>query len=148
VFEFLLPSRFLHYLADNLYLGVVVLIFFLFSQVIFPVNTHRIFNKTTYVIVVIVILSINFLYALIDFKNAFHCDDEESDSGTEIHSLIMYILELLISIGNLVLAYFVGKKRLKQDATESESEEYLRELLNQSEDIREAKRKLWTVSIG
>lgn len=71
VFEFLYPSRFLPYVADLLYMGVVVLVFYLFAGVVLPEQMHKIFNKTTYVAVMLFLLVCNLIYAIIDFQSAF-----------------------------------------------------------------------------
>lgn len=148
VFEFLLPTRFLQYLADLLYLGVIVLIFYMFANAIFPVDRHKIFNKTVYTGGMIFVLFILFITSLIDFNNAFLCDEENDTSATEIHSLLINILEIIIGIGNIVLAYYVNKRHLREEALGTNSAEQLRSLLNQAKDLKDAKVKLWTITIG
>ena len=48
VFEFLYPSMFLVFMSDNLYLGIVILIFYLFARSAFPSFAHKILNRRTY----------------------------------------------------------------------------------------------------
>ena len=148
VFEFMLPSRFIQFMQDVLYLGVVVQIFYIFASKIFPVSNHKLFNKRTYTIFVIFVLLGIFVYSVIDFDNAFNWEDEDAYSGTEIHGMALNILEIIIAIGNLILAYFVSKREFKRDPTLEYDAQALRELLDQSTDLNRAKSKLWTIAIG
>ena len=148
VFEFLLPSRFIQYFQDVIYLAVVVQIFYMFASRVFPVRSHKIFNKKTYTIWVWVVLLIIFIYSIIDFNNAFICDDENIYSGTEIHTLIINVAEIMISIGNLILAFLVSKKEFKRDSVIENDVVKLRELLDRSTDLNRGKLKLWTIAIG
>ena len=124
------------------------MIFYMFAHAIFPDSSHRILNKTTYTAGMIVVLFILFVASLIDFNNAFLCDDENDSSATEIHSLLINFVEIIIGIGNIVLAFYVNKRQLRKEAMETKNAEQLSELLNQAKDLKEAKSKLWTISIG
>ena len=120
----------------------------MFANAIFPVDKHRIFNKTVYTGGMIAVLFILFITSLIDFNNAFLCDNKSDSSATEIHSLLINILEMIIAIGNIVLAYYINKRHLKDEALETNNAEQLRKLLNQAKDLKDAKIKLWAITIG
>lgn len=148
VFEFLYPSRFLTFLADNLYLGVVLLIFYMFAKTVFSTTANRIFNLTTYIIVMIILLLAQLTYAIIDFNDSFYCQDSKVDSGSEVHNIIMHVFEIVIGVGSLISAFFVARIHSRAKDNKSEQEQELREMLNQNEDTKQEIRKLWIISIG
>ena len=148
VFEFVYPSRIFPYIADSLFLWVLIMIFYMFARAIFPNNMHKIFNKKTYVSILILLLVGNIIFAIIDNENAFRCDDDKIFSGTEVHSLAMHILELIIGLGNLICTFVVIKIHEKKQITQTQQEQDLMEILDQKQDFKEAKKKLWIVAIG
>ena len=60
----------------------------------------------------------------------------------------MHVMEIIVGAGNLICSYFVVKTQLREQSFKTQQEVELRQLLNEKDDLREARRKLWIVSIG
>ena len=148
VFEFLYPCMFLVFMSDNLYLGIVILIFYLFARSAFPSFAHKILNRRTYAWVMIFLLVAQIIYAIIDFDNAFHWKDDQVNSGTEIHNVILKLFEALVGVWNLISTYLVFRELKKREEEKDEKQIQLSEMLNQKDDYKEMKRKLIIIGVG
>lgn len=102
VYEFILPTRIFNYAADNIYILVLLMIFYSFSKSLYPSHESMIFNRFTYVIVILVILVGTAVYSFANVAKSFHCSDDSIYFGDEINSLILSVVELIVGIWNLI----------------------------------------------
>lgn len=153
IYEFLLPSRILTFFGDIIYVAVLMMIFYSFSKALYPDTGSRIWNRNTYVIVVCVVLVITLIYSFATMEESFHCDDDVKSSGHEINSLVLGFVELSVGTFNLIFSYRIintlGARSKSQEAIANDDRAtLLREMLDQEEDTKLAKKQLLIVGYG
>ena len=71
VFEFLMPSRVLTFAADNIYILVLLMMYYSFARSL-ETQMHKYFNRRTYLGVILFILVANTIFSFATFNDSFH----------------------------------------------------------------------------
>ena len=113
IYEFLYPTRIFTFIADNIYVFVMLLILYTFSNSLRFVKRNdslrnQSFNKSVslaisfnkpvinisihkfaviYVLIACIILIANVIYSIITVQESFFCEDDTVDSGEEVNMM-------------------------------------------------------------
>lgn len=95
IYEFLIPSRAFRFFSDNIYVVILLMIFYTFCKALYPAK-HGYCNRRTYVILVLTVLLGNVIFAFATIKRSFHCSDDNVYEGDEISGMILGAVEMAV----------------------------------------------------
>jgi hypothetical protein len=147
--EFIIPSRFIFYVADVIHLIILCIIFFMFTKILLVGSPRVARCFRFYFIGMSAVIGGLLAVGILKFNNTFPCDNDNPLVGYAIY--LMQAVGVLMSSLNLILTCFFINKLKNQESEGLMSPTRNRELsdmLDQSKEIKVKKLQINFLSRG